>query len=193
MHTLSSSFVLGYHGCDAKVAEQLLNGDNFRPSQNDYDWLGHGVYFWEANPKRGLEFANELKSLSRGPKITKPVVVGAVIDLGQCLDLTTSAGTQQATAAYKVYKKLCEKADTPLPENSTDKLRRHLDCAVIEMLHQIREEGELTPVDSVKGVFVEGGPVYPGAGIYDRTHIQICVRNPDCIKGVFRVPNRYLA
>ncbi len=39
--------VLAYHGCDAAVAERLLRGEPFRKSENDYDWLGAGVYFWE--------------------------------------------------------------------------------------------------------------------------------------------------
>ena len=30
MHRLSSAFVLGYHGCDRKVGEQLLDGKPFR-------------------------------------------------------------------------------------------------------------------------------------------------------------------
>jgi hypothetical protein len=91
MHELSSSFVLGYHGCDQEVAEQLLNNIPFLPSHNDYDWLGSGIYFWEANPQRGLEFANELAD--RSPEFIKnPTVVGAVLDLGYCLDLTTSSG-----------------------------------------------------------------------------------------------------
>ena len=60
MHSLSASFVLGYHGCDQAVGEGLLDGDDFKPSKNDYDWLGPGIYFWEANPQRGLDFAREL-------------------------------------------------------------------------------------------------------------------------------------
>lgn len=184
--------MLGYHGCEATTAEALLSGENFQFSQNDYDWLGNGVYFWEANPKRGLEFATELKRLSRGPKIDTPAVVGAVVDLGYCLDLTTSSGTDQAATAYHQYKDTCKRAGMPLPENSKDGLRRNLDCAVIQMLHDIRREANLLPVDSVKGVFVEGDPVYPGSDIYGRTHIQICVCNLDCIKGVFRVPKQYL-
>ena len=35
-------------------------------------------------------------------------------------------------------------------------------------------------------VFLEGRPVYEGSGFYGKTHIQIAVRNSDCIKGVFR-------
>lgn len=70
VQSLISAFVLGYHGCDAAVAEQVLRGRNFRHSNNDYDWLG-GVYFWEANPRRGLEWARELKRRGRG-RIDKP-------------------------------------------------------------------------------------------------------------------------
>ena len=42
-----------------------------------------------------------------------------------------------------------------------------------------------TAYDSVRGIFFEGGPIYPGSGILDKSHIQICVRNPNCIKGYF--------
>jgi hypothetical protein len=59
VHRLTTGFVLGYHGCDRKVGERLLGGEALKPSNNDYDWLGPGIYFWEANPLRGLEFAGE--------------------------------------------------------------------------------------------------------------------------------------
>ena len=53
MQRLSFGFVLGYHGCDQTTGESLLAGSPFKPSENDYDWLGPGIYFWEANPLRG--------------------------------------------------------------------------------------------------------------------------------------------
>jgi hypothetical protein len=48
------------------------------------------------------------------------------------------------------------------------------------------------PIDTVRGVFVEGVAAYPGSGIREKTHIQIAVRNGACVKGVFRVPERDL-
>jgi hypothetical protein len=39
--------VIAYHGCDADTAERLLRGEPFKKSQNDYDWLGSGIYFWD--------------------------------------------------------------------------------------------------------------------------------------------------
>ncbi|MDE0149843.1 MAG: hypothetical protein F4160_12405 [Rhodospirillaceae bacterium] len=195
MHRLSSAFVLGYHGCDKAVAEALLSGEEFKTSKNVYDWLGNGIYFWEANPVRGLEFAGELMNSSRGLNVTEPAVVGAVVDLGLCLDLMTSAGVRQVEEAHKVFVKICETAEVELPKNSSDedKLRRPLDRAVFEQLHDIRKEAGDSSIDTVRGVFVEGDPVYEGAGFNKKTHIQICVRNPLNIKGVFRVSGDQLS
>ena len=193
MHRLTASFVLAYHGCDKAVAEKLLLREDFKLSQNEYDWLGTGIYFWEANPIRGLEFAKEVQGLARGQKIEMPAVVGAVVELGLCLDLTTSAGIQQVKDSYPEYVKACEAAGYPLLTNSSDQLRRPLDCAVINLLHEVRIKTGQLPIDTVRGVFVEGEPIYDGAGIRHKTHIQICVCNPECIKGIFRVPEHQLS
>jgi hypothetical protein len=196
LHNLSTTFVLGYHGCDREIAESLLNGTTqFTASQNDWDWLGSGIYFWEANPLRGLEFAEEQKA--RG-NLADPFVVGAVLDLGYCLDLTSSTGVTAVRAAYINFAEVTAKAGKPMPRNrgGSDALLRELDCAVINHLHQIRASVQppLPSFDSVKGVFLaEGGQIYEGSCFYNKTHIQICIRNLSCIKGVFRVPKEQLS
>lgn len=189
MHRLSASFILGYHGCDQAVADRLLAGVSFKKSQNDYDWLGWGIYFWEANPKRGLDFVTE--ALKRaGSKIKTPAVVGAVIDLGSCLDLMSAVGIEMVRAAYESLSETLDAAGQKLPKNR-DRFRRQLDCAVVEHLHAIYEaQGGF--IETVRAVFTEGQEIYPGAGFDAKTHIQIAVRNPDCIKGVFRVPPAHL-
>ncbi len=186
MHRLSSIFVLGYHGCDRQVGERILSGKPFRPSNNDYDWLGPGVYFWEANPERGLDFARETAARKRS-SINEPFVIGAVIELGLCLDLTTSIGIEWVRIAYDSLAESAVVGGVELPTNSADRLRRNLDCAVIRRLHSILEAQSLPAVDTVRGVFTEGTPIYPNAGFDAKTHIQIAVRNLDSIKGVFRV------
>ena len=85
---LSHSLVIGYHGCDRRVAKQVVAGrDDLKPSQNAWDWLGHGIYFWEDSHNRALRWANE-ETKQRGSKIKSPAVLGAVIDLGNCLNLS---------------------------------------------------------------------------------------------------------
>ncbi len=189
MYRLSASFVLGYHGCDQDVADRLLGGKPFKSSQNDYDWLGWGIYFWEANPQRGLDFAVEAMA-RKGSSIKTPAVVGAIIDLGECLDLMTLVGIDMVRIAYDSLAATLNEAGQALPTNR-DRLRRQLDCAVIQHLHAIYE-AQGGHLDTVRGVFVEGSEIYPGSGFDAKTHIQIAVRNPDRIKGVFRVPESHL-
>ncbi len=188
MHQLAASFILGYHGCDQAVGERILKGEAFKQSNNDYDWLGPGIYFWEANPLRGLVFAREAKR-RRTSNIRKPFVIGAVISLGLCLDLTTTAGVEQVRDAHKSLSEFAAAAGHTLPDNAPDGLLRRLDCAVIQMVHTIRADRGDQPIDSVKGVFIEGEPIYQGSGFHEKTHVQVAVRNPECIKGVFRVPS----
>ena len=169
------------------MAEKLLKNQAFKSSQNFYDWLGEGVYFWEANPLRGLDFAHEA-SKRKGSTIQKPAVIGAVIDLGYCLDLTTTLGLQRVKASYEELLRVSKQAGEPMPQNHSDGLRHHLDCAVINYLHRIQALNQRTAFDTVKGIFIESPDLYPGSAFGSKNHIQIAVRNLDCIKGVFRVP-----
>lgn len=52
--------ITAFHSCDKEVGLKVLNGDmSLLPSNNSWDWLGRGVYFWEQNPGRALEYAIE--------------------------------------------------------------------------------------------------------------------------------------
>lgn len=175
----------GYHGCDAAIAEQILAGEPFTPSENDYDWLGRGVYFWEFGLDRAFRFAVEQQ---RRGKVQTPAVVGAEIQLGNCFDLLDTRFTTALAAGYARWKDLMQSGGFPLPSNAgkapEHKLRRR-DCAVINWyLDEVASAG--IRYDTVRGGFVEGGPLYEGSGLATETHIQIAVRNQDCIVGVFR-------
>lgn len=191
MHKLSASFVLGYHGCDESVGDQLLINQEFRPSQNDYDWLGEGIYFWEANPLRGLQFAQEV-AIREPKRMKKPFVIGAILDLGYCLDLTTSAGLQMIRDAHNALSEIYQAAGLPMPVNRPEKFKHPLDCQVINHLHKILAEKGHPPVDSIKAIFQEPPELYPGSAFMGKNHIQIAIRNVDCVKGVFRVPKKHL-
>jgi hypothetical protein len=177
--------VLGYHGCDAMVAERVLAGHAFVSSANDYDWLGRGVYFWEHGPDRALRFAQD--QLRRG-KVSEPVVVGALLQLGTCLDILDTRHTARLAEGYHLWAGLRRASGLPLPKNTGSppyyKLRR-LDAALLNwFLDHLGQHG--VAFDSVRGAFAEGDPICPGSGIYQEHHIQIAVRNPACILGVFR-------
>jgi hypothetical protein len=190
------TFVLGYHGCDREVANSVLLGKtkHIEASTNDYDWLGHGSYFWEGSPQRALEFAKwAAANPERGSsKVKTPAVLGAIIDLRRCLNLLDSESIDVLKEAYAIYEILCHKAKRRMDENkdtddSGDFLLRPLDCMVIQVLHRSRKLLEKPAYDTVRGHFAEGPPLYEGAGFQERTHIQVCVRNTDCVVGYFRL------
>lgn len=193
------SFVLGFHGCDKSVADGVLNrGESLRSSDNSYDWLGPGVYFWEQNPGRALSWAAKLaaRPIKGGPRVFKPAVIGAVIDLGLCLNLLDEVCLRIIRNGYDNLIELSARAERPLPRNRTpggsrDPLLRDLDCAVVKTVHQLRRDEGQPPFDSVRSAFIEGEPLYPTAGFHARNHIQICVCNPGCIKGYFRPLGMY--
>lgn len=200
MYSIYPSFVLGFHGCDKSVAEDIFSGKtSLRSSTNPYDWLGHGVYFWENNPKRALDFARQIKKYPElfNEKIKTPAVVGAIIDLGHSLDLSDAKDLSSIKYAYDVLFESSKSSGVPLPENkraptSKELIFRHLDCAVIEVTHVLQQElideGSANyTFDTVRGYFQEGSKLYENSGIRSKNHTQICVRNPNCIKGYFRV------
>ena len=185
MYSKLPNLVIGFHGRDKEVYEKvIINGEQLKASENTYDWLGHGIYFWEQNLERAEEWAKRRHK-------ENAAVIGAVIDLGLCLNLTDSVSSGYLKNGFKVFKAICQIAGVEIPVNrpsqkTEDILLRDLDCAVIQQIQQIYSTDPKQPAfDSVRGVFIECKPAFEGSEIREKTHIQICVCNPNCIKGYF--------
>ena len=117
--------------------------------------------------------------------------MGAVIDLGNCLDHLDSQFFDLVREGYAELERYSLAAGTPLPRNRAlrkggECILRDLDCHVINTIHQTWEQQGHEPFDSVRAAFVEGRALYPTANFFDRNHIQLCVRNTKMIKGYFR-------
>lgn len=180
------SFVLGFHGTEKATVDAVISGKSahLKKSEGKFEWLGHGVYFWENDPQRGLEWA---QTGNAKKKIEHPAVIGAIIDLGHCLDLTTRIGLEEVKEAHITLQDIYDALDSVLPLNTggKDKFKRELDCQVIQALHLYRKDKGLPKYDSVRAPFPEDAPLYEGAGFRQRNHIQIAVINTECIKGYF--------
>lgn len=172
--------ILGYHGARAgdaaEFAKRLLLGgvgvDEWRPSENEFDWLGHGIYFWEHSPERARRWAG-----------TDGIVIGAVIQLGNCLDLTDIRHTALLAISFAEREQEFKAKNAPLPQNSGRELKnRKLDCLVINGLLK----ASFGQVQTVRGAFEEGDEAFPGSALKNETHIQVAVRDLGCILGVFR-------
>ena len=201
MYDIRPNLVIGFHGCDKTTSESLLkNTNSIEKSQKPHDWLGHGIYFWENNLQRAWDWAKDKEN--RG-EIKEAAVVGAILHLGMCCDFMDSQSINLLNAYYKLMKINYEALDRQLPQNKDarrdfhkDKLIRELDCAVIEFMHeqifdtyqqQVAENGysNIKIFESTRGVFTEGGEAFPGSAIQTKNHVQICIRNLNCIKGFF--------
>lgn len=201
MYNERRGLIIGFHGCDQSKRDALLiRPYKIHKSEKPHDWLGHGVYFWENNLDRAWKWARDKEK--RG-EIEKAAVIGAVLSLDHCFDLLDNRFIDTIQEYYQLLKSNYEALGKKLPENKDarfdnyrDIIIRELDCAVIELMHKTIENkiildensngfSSYKRFDSVRGVFIEGGPAYPGAGIRKKSHIQICIRNPNCIKGFF--------
>jgi len=62
MYNTRPGLLIGFHGCEAEIRDSLLkNPDTIRKSEKPYDWLGHGMYFWENNADRAFQWAKDKK------------------------------------------------------------------------------------------------------------------------------------
>lgn len=184
MDYIRPNIIIGFHGCSKTVGMRVINGDSsdLTPSNNKYDWLGDGIYFWENDYKRAMEFAEEMGR-------EEPFVVGAAIYLGNCLDLTCRQNLDIIKGAYEHLLEENVRAsirNLPGRRGLTENLPlRFLDCAVIKAIHDFNKVQNMQPYDSVRAAFWEGEPLYETAGFCEKNHIQLCVRNPQCILGYF--------
>lgn len=186
-YSCDSSLILGFHGCEKELAKDIILGQKkMEKSRNEYDWLGSGIYFWENDFERALEFATEIK------KCEEPFVVGAILSLNYCLNLTRREdikilkNTYELIVGKTIHK--VNKAGKGAGINGDLKLR-FLDCETLEALHKFNRDYNVRSYDSVKAAFWEGEELYATAGFREKNHIQICIRNPEeCILGYFLPP-----
>jgi hypothetical protein len=60
MYDVRPNTLIGFHGCDLDTRNKLVNNpDYIEISKKPYDWLGHGMYFWENNYTRAMQWAED--------------------------------------------------------------------------------------------------------------------------------------
>ena len=194
MYKKRDNLLFGFHGCDETICDALVSGKqkNLNFSENSYDWLGKGMYFWENDAERAFEWAQSLvkQRQNKNQKVTKPAVLGAVICLGHCLDFLERENLIKLKEYYSIISQSFKEQGLALPKNKggNDLLKKELDCFLINsFVAQQKEKDERQSYDSVRGVFFEGNELYPTSGFREKDHIQIAILNPNCVKGFFKV------
>ena len=172
--------VIGYHGTTTEAAGRLVDGDDFAPSDQDDEWFGRGVYFWEHAYQQAWWWAKRKGAES-------PAVVGAVIRLGNCFDLLDTGNIANLRSVYRAMVVDMQATGVAVPSNVRS--HRSLDCAVFNYLYA-NYDAMGVQLDTARAVYVptsNAKRIYPGSWISEETHIQICVRNPKSVLAVWHV------
>ncbi len=170
----SSIEVYAYHGTSqTKAASILQNG--FLASDNDYDWLGTGIYFFQDAPMRAKQWATEQHP-------NEPAVICARIHLDNCVDLFDVKWFPILKNIYNLFREQYLDTNKPLPKQNPSHSKAHrLDCAFFNYASQfLSRQGQI--VTSTRAVFVEGECIFPDSAIFDLAHVQIAVKDPAVIR-----------
>jgi hypothetical protein len=138
MYDVKPNLVIGFHGCERSIRDQLLNKPNeIIYSRQPYDWLGHGMYFWENNYTRAFQWAED--KMRRGA-IQNPAVIGGVLYLDYCCDFLDAKYIQMLKVHHKAMADFHKAGGKEMPQNKDlpqdkhkDKILRELDCASLSI------------------------------------------------------------
>jgi hypothetical protein len=177
--TLDPIELVGYHGTNIESARQILQ-TGFTPSRNKYDWLGKGVYFWQDAPYRAWHWAGEYcKNKGGDPAVIRSLVKIRRDEFMDLLDY--SQHPNWANRLGRTHEYLQQRTRSVLPPNKRAIGYHALDRLVVDTLI----EDILKPVNinilAVRACFQEGEEIYQGSAIYNKSHIQVAVRDTSSI------------
>ncbi|WP_420129993.1 hypothetical protein [Longimicrobium sp.] len=167
---------IGFHGTSEEAAQRIL-ASRFEISRNEYDWLGDGAYFFQDAPVRAMEWARQRFG-------DNAAVIGAEIDLEDCIDLLDVPWHAEIARVYPRYLVEGEQQGRSLPRQSAGAHRRDRD--VMNYLIDLLEEKNRA-VSGVRAAFSEGEPAFPDSALLDRSHVQIAIRAPEAILRSWRL------
>jgi hypothetical protein len=177
---VSKTFI-GHHGTDLELAELICKNDlKFAKSDTGADWLGTGAYFWVDNLDRAIRWIKGRR------RVKKKAVIQAVIKAKNLLDVNL---TEHQTLLRESHRRIEGETKrygyiklSNIVNADGDIVERRLDCAVIDGVNKHFKGLGLPEFDVCVGAFENGEPVFPGAAILDKSHVQLCVIDPLCIK-----------
>jgi hypothetical protein len=171
--------VIAYHGTTVEIAERLVAAkEDFLASENDDDWFGKGIYFWEYAPKQAWWWATKFKRKKH------PAVIGAIIRLEHCLDLLDPINVETMQDFHDKTLKKWKETGVIIPENGNQ--HKKLDCAIFNLYY----DESIVPIETARAVYVpteSAKRAWKRSWIYEQAHIQICVRKPENIIAAWRV------
>ena len=163
--------VIGFHGTRRDVVSRLL-AHAIQVSDQHFEWLGTGFYFWQDSPWRAHRWAVERFG-------DDAAVIVARVSLDGCLDLFNPQWHHSLAEADDEYVSDCV-LNGRAPAENRPSGNRARDCAVINWYCD-RAADESLHIRSVRAIFEEGEPIFEASAIRALSHVQIAVRDPSTI------------
>lgn len=159
---------VGYHGTTDINAKNILKTKYFNFSQDDEEWLGKGIYFFQDDVKQAYYYCVKAKKYISWTIIKCNIEAKDVIDLD---DLST----------LEEFQKFANKIKCRYKKRSDGKPRKLINAVAINSMYEAKH------FDIIKKTFE-----IPEGFITERTNIipmqvQLCVRNRNCIKTIEEV------
>ncbi len=186
--------VRGFHGTTLARAQTILAG-SFRPSDTPEEWLGRGIYFFEASPTLAWAYARmAVRREELEGNIAEPAILTSEIDLIDCLDLFDQAlnrdirqlaGMMSDGGALPLQHglRLITAGGTGViiadVTDTTSEFRKNTaDCAVMNAFWSyMKDYGGFEP-RTIRAPFTFGKQLYLNSFLFDQTHVQIAVKDP---------------
>ena len=102
----------------------------------------------------------------------------ATIKLGRCLNLLD---IDHIPGLRRIYRSFADTLDPARIPRNSEQGAHFLDRAVIDAYCRTFQAETGAAVQTVRGTFAEGEPIYPGSKILEKSHTQITVRDVSCI------------
>lgn len=192
--------VVLYHATTTQAWQSIKEMGAFELSNELYDWLGEGVYFWQSAPlrawlwKRCLQMPRKLRSKREDTVVLEYV---ADVDPAEWLDLLDVRWTAVLARTGALIPELWRTAGTLDDGSVLDEakivrlcrenarinapVRRYLDRAAIEHVSRSLERDHGMPIKAVRSAFQHLDRLYPYAAFRYGDHVQVAIRKSEHI------------
>lgn len=160
--------LVGYHGTTKESAENIIKTNTFKISNDDEEWLGKGIYFFEDDILQAKDWCVKAKCYNKWTIIRSNIEANTLIDL---VDRKT----------YTDFETLAKKFNKRYLKRSDGKLRKLINAVVINAMY------EIIKFDVIRAIFPIPSSKAPERCNILPMQVQICVRNSKCIKSIEEV------
>lgn len=182
--------ILLYHATSRDAWEKIKASGGMLPSTNNYDWLGKGIYFWQAAPIRAWIWKRFYARPRLRAEDTVVLEYPMTVNPADCLDLLDIrwhkllghlgravpegwrvSGIDEATIQQRLRRNRI--TSTPHPH--------FLDCEAINQICDVLEHRHKVRIRLVRAAFQHLDHIYPYSAFRQGDHVQVAVRDPDLV------------